>query len=162
MLLNGAEKWLEPYEGRLSRTVLRGRRCSNAPLLPDQVHGIDHHGKVMLKKQLKRAQMAPLFINLPPCLIGMEACGSAHHWARKLQPQGVIHHSDQGSQYTVRAPSSPVSQGRGIGDISGRRRFHGRSASTSSTVFAAGNSRSTRRSQAYGSTPLAFAVSTKE
>ena len=50
-----------------------------------QIHGIDQHGKVMLKKQLKRAQMAPFFINLPPCLVGIEACGSAHHWARKLQ-----------------------------------------------------------------------------
>lgn len=38
-----------------------------------QVHGIDQHGKVMLKKQLKRAQMAPFFINLPPCLVGIEA-----------------------------------------------------------------------------------------
>lgn len=53
-----------------------------------QVHGIDQHGKVTLKKQLKRAQMAPFFINLPPCLIGIEACGSAHHWARKLQSLG--------------------------------------------------------------------------
>jgi transposase len=53
-----------------------------------QVHGIDQHGKEMLKKQLKRAQMVPFFINLPPCLIGMEACGSAHHWARKLQAMG--------------------------------------------------------------------------
>ena len=53
-----------------------------------QVHGIDQHGKVMLKKQLKRAQMAPFFINLPPCLVGIEACGSAHHWARKLQTMG--------------------------------------------------------------------------
>ena len=62
----------------------------------------------------------------------------------------------------VSAPLTAGSQGSGIGDISGRRRFQGRSASTSSTVFAAGISRSTRRSQAYGSTPLAFAVSTKE
>ena len=53
-----------------------------------QVHGIDQHGNVMLKKQLKRAQMAPFFINLPPCLVGMEACGSAHRWARKLQAMG--------------------------------------------------------------------------
>ena len=53
-----------------------------------QVHGIDDHGKVILRKQLKRAQMAPYFINLPPCLIGIEACGSAHHWARKLQAMG--------------------------------------------------------------------------
>jgi transposase len=53
-----------------------------------QVHGIDVHGKVLLKKQLRRDQMATFFVNLPPCLIGIEACGSAHHWARKLQSMG--------------------------------------------------------------------------
>jgi transposase len=53
-----------------------------------QVHGVDEHGKTMLKKQLKRDQMAPFFANLPPCLVGMEACGSAHYWARKLQGFG--------------------------------------------------------------------------
>lgn len=50
-----------------------------------QVHGIDQHGKVVVRKQLKRAQMAPFFIDLPPCLVGIEACGSVHHWACKLQ-----------------------------------------------------------------------------
>jgi transposase len=49
-----------------------------------QVHGVDERGKTVLKKQLKRDQVAAFFANLPPCLIGMEACGSAHHWARKL------------------------------------------------------------------------------
>lgn len=53
-----------------------------------QVHGVDERGKVVLKKQLRRDQMATFFVNLPPCLIGMEACGSAHHWARKLQSMG--------------------------------------------------------------------------
>lgn len=53
-----------------------------------QVHGIDEHDKVLVKKQLRRDQMATFFVNLPPCLIGMEACGSAHHWARKLQAMG--------------------------------------------------------------------------
>lgn len=53
-----------------------------------QIHGIDEHGKAVLKKQLRRDQMATFFVNLPPCLIGMEACGSAHHWARKLQGFG--------------------------------------------------------------------------
>lgn len=53
-----------------------------------QVHGINAHGKVELKKQLKRDQMAAFFVNLPVCLIGIEACGSAHHWARKLQSLG--------------------------------------------------------------------------
>lgn len=53
-----------------------------------QVHGIDASGKAVLRKQLKRDQMASFFINLAPCLIGMEACGSAHYWARKLQEFG--------------------------------------------------------------------------
>ncbi len=53
-----------------------------------QVHGIDEHGKAVLKKQLRRDQMAAFFVNLPSCLIGMEACGSAHHWGRKLQSMG--------------------------------------------------------------------------
>jgi transposase len=53
-----------------------------------QVHGIDEHGKAVLKKQLRRDQMAAFFVNLPPCLIGMEACGSAHHWGRKLASMG--------------------------------------------------------------------------
>jgi Transposase and inactivated derivatives len=41
-----------------------------------------------LRKQLKRHQVLNYFANLPPCLIGMEACGSSHHWARELQKQG--------------------------------------------------------------------------
>lgn len=53
-----------------------------------QVHGANEKGKAVLKKRLKRAQMLPFFANLTPCRIGMEACGSAHHWARKLQALG--------------------------------------------------------------------------
>lgn len=53
-----------------------------------QVHGVNARGKVMVRKALKRAQMAAFFANTPPCLIGMEACGSAHYWARKLQALG--------------------------------------------------------------------------
>ncbi len=53
-----------------------------------QVHGVNEHGKAVLRKQLKRDQVAPFFANLPPCLIGVEACASAHHWARKLQALG--------------------------------------------------------------------------
>lgn len=53
-----------------------------------QVHGVNEHGKVVLRKQLKRDQVAAFFANLPPCLVGMEACSSAHHWARKLQALG--------------------------------------------------------------------------
>lgn len=53
-----------------------------------QIHGVDEHGKVAVRKQLKRAEMSSYFANLEPCLIGMEACGSAHHWARKLEGYG--------------------------------------------------------------------------
>ena len=53
-----------------------------------QVHGVDKHGKAGLKKQLKRKDVLSFFANLEPCLIGMEACGSAHYWARKLSALG--------------------------------------------------------------------------
>ena len=53
-----------------------------------QVHGIDERGNAVLRKQLRRAQVAMFFGNLPPCLLGMEACASAHHWGRTLQRYG--------------------------------------------------------------------------
>ena len=53
-----------------------------------QVHGADDKGRAVIKKQLKRAQVLPYFANLTPCRIGMEASGSAHYWARKLQALG--------------------------------------------------------------------------
>ena len=49
-----------------------------------QIHGVNAHGKAVLRKQLRRIEMAKFFANLDPCLVGMEACGSAHYWARKL------------------------------------------------------------------------------
>jgi transposase len=49
-----------------------------------QVHAVDARGKVLLRKQFKRSQVAGFFAQLAPCLIGMEACGGAHFWARKL------------------------------------------------------------------------------
>lgn len=53
-----------------------------------QVHAADAQGKTVLRKQLRRSEMAKFFANLKPCLIGMEACGGAHHWARKLEEFG--------------------------------------------------------------------------
>jgi len=53
-----------------------------------QVHGVDARGKVLLRKQLKRQQMILFFTQLSPCLIGMEACGGAHFWARRLTELG--------------------------------------------------------------------------
>lgn len=53
-----------------------------------QVHGADARGKPVLRKPLKRDKVTAFFANLEPCLIGMEACGSAHYWARQLQSLG--------------------------------------------------------------------------
>jgi transposase len=53
-----------------------------------QVHGVDARGKALLRKTLKRTDMMNFFAKLLPCLIGMEACGSAHFWARKLTELG--------------------------------------------------------------------------
>ena len=53
-----------------------------------QVHGVDACGNAVVRKQLKRDQVLPFFGNLVACRIGMEACGSAHYWARKLEKLG--------------------------------------------------------------------------
>jgi transposase len=53
-----------------------------------QIHGVDEHGKVAVRKKLKRAEVLNYYANLPSCLIGMKACGGAHYWARKLQAYG--------------------------------------------------------------------------
>jgi transposase len=53
-----------------------------------QVHGVDAAGKVLVRKQLRRAEVLRFFAALPPCLVGMEACGTAHHWARELTKLG--------------------------------------------------------------------------
>lgn len=53
-----------------------------------QVHGVDERGKAVLRKQLKRKDVLSFFANFERCLIGMEACGSAHYWARKLSELG--------------------------------------------------------------------------
>ena len=50
-----------------------------------QIHAVNKHGKTVMKRQLRRDQVAKFLVNLLPCLIGMEACSSAaHHWTRKL------------------------------------------------------------------------------
>jgi len=53
-----------------------------------QVHGIDANEKVVVRKQLRRSQVIAFFKALPPCLVGMEACASAHYWARELRKFG--------------------------------------------------------------------------
>ena len=53
-----------------------------------QVHGVDAEGGAVVGRQLRRSQMLPFFRKQPPCLVGMEACATAHHWARQLMEFG--------------------------------------------------------------------------
>jgi transposase len=53
-----------------------------------QVHGVDAAGHNVIKKKLRRAEVLKFFEALPPCVVGIEACATAHHWARKLSVLG--------------------------------------------------------------------------
>jgi transposase len=53
-----------------------------------QVHGVDAAGNVVVRRQLKRRSVLPFFQKLSPCLVGIEACASSHHWSRELQALG--------------------------------------------------------------------------
>jgi transposase len=53
-----------------------------------QVHGVDGPGAVVIRKRISRAKVLEFFSTLPPCLVGIEACPSAHHWSRELQGLG--------------------------------------------------------------------------
>jgi transposase len=54
-----------------------------------QVHAIDPVGNVIVRRQLRRQQMLKFFEQLKQCLIGMEACGTAHYWARASNDAGL-------------------------------------------------------------------------
>src|SRR5712692_1964053 len=53
-----------------------------------QVHGVDVDGAVMIRKRISRAKLLEFFATLPTCLVGIEACPSAHYWSRRLQGLG--------------------------------------------------------------------------
>lgn len=53
-----------------------------------QVHGITKDGEVVFNRAIRRAQLLAFFEDLPACLVGMEACGSSHYWARQLSALG--------------------------------------------------------------------------
>ena len=53
-----------------------------------QLHGIDAEGRVLIRRKVRRDQLLPLLTAIGPCLIGMEACATAHHWARELMGFG--------------------------------------------------------------------------
>lgn len=53
-----------------------------------QIHGIAENGAVVFNRAIRRAQLLAFFEGLPPCRVGMEACGSSHHWARQISALG--------------------------------------------------------------------------
>jgi transposase len=53
-----------------------------------QVHGVDASGKTVIRRQLRRGQVLAFSKKLPPCLVGMEACATSHHWAREIAKLG--------------------------------------------------------------------------
>ncbi|MBL6613921.1 MAG: IS110 family transposase [Reyranella sp.] len=53
-----------------------------------RVHGVDAAGRVVVRRQLKRRHVVAVFQKLPPCLVGIEACASSHHWSRELEALG--------------------------------------------------------------------------
>ena len=53
-----------------------------------QIHGVDASGRIVIRRAIRRSQVLPFFAKLPPRLVGIEACGTSHHWARELLSLG--------------------------------------------------------------------------
>jgi hypothetical protein len=88
-----------------------------------QVHGIDAEGKVLIRRKLKRRDVLAFFQKLSPCLVGIEACATSHHWSRELKALG----------HTVRLMPPAYVKPYGVKRINatfvgGKQMFHGRSA----------------------------------
>jgi hypothetical protein len=85
----GAIGWLrrnEPLEG--SRPWARLARSVSISRSVFQIHGVDAGGAVVIRKRMTRAKLLEFFAALPSCLVGIEACPSAHYWSRRLQALG--------------------------------------------------------------------------
>ena len=73
---------------------------------PCEVHGIDAEGNVILRRQLKRRYVLAFFQKQLPCLLGIEACASSHHWSRELQALGS--HGSPGAASLRKASLIPL------------------------------------------------------
>ncbi len=84
----------DPSEGKPSRVKLTGKSAPVIRLGLDlaknvfQAHGVDERGEVLLARKIRRAGLLAFAAKLEPCEIVMEACSSAHHWARELSALG--------------------------------------------------------------------------
>jgi transposase len=54
-----------------------------------QLHGVDAAGEAVLRRKLQRSELLSFFKGLPPCLVGIEACGTAHYWAHEIRTWGA-------------------------------------------------------------------------
>ena len=77
----------EEKRGRVRKVEIRTLGIDLAKNL-FRVHGVDARGRTVLRRQLRRGQLLPFIAQLPPCLVGMEACGGAHYWAREIAKLG--------------------------------------------------------------------------
>lgn len=87
-----------------------------------QLHGVDRHGNVVLSKRLSRPKVRPLIAPLPPCLLGLEASGGTHDWARELTTLGhtVKRMSPQLVRPYVQRQNHDANDAAGIGEAVGR------------------------------------------
>jgi transposase len=59
------------------------------------IHGVDEHGKVLMQKRVSRRQLLGTLSKVEPCLVGMEACASAHYWSREIERLGTQRAADE-------------------------------------------------------------------
>src|SRR5262249_25969098 len=106
--------WMAPFRHRRAKLVFcritRNREPSMSEVTPIgldlakhvfQVHGIDAQGATVLRKRLRRGQVLAFFSRIPRCLVGLEACATAHYWARELAALG----------HEVRLMPAPIREG---------------------------------------------------
>jgi hypothetical protein len=92
-----------------------------------QVHGVDAAGRVVIRRQLRRRNVLAFFEKLPPCLVGIEACASSHHWSRELQALVTQSFCAASAKSRV-SPGSALAPagGRGLGRATCSRLINGR------------------------------------
>jgi transposase len=82
-----------------------------------QVHAIDANGEIVVARKLARGRLVGFFSELPRCVVAMEACSSAHHWARQLLALGFEVRPDPARSCEALCPAQQERRGRCGGDL---------------------------------------------
>ena len=85
-----------------------------------QIHGVDAGGTVVIRRRVGRARVLEFFADLPPCLVGMEACATAHQWARELKKLGHDTRLMPPTYVKALCEARQERRGRRGGDLRGR------------------------------------------